>query len=1041
MAQTEAEVEKYWMFITVAESLRRILIACLLGAVLFISVGPARADFVTFETGPVRPLAVSANGLELYATNIPDGELEIFNVTAVGLIKTASVPVGVEPCAVAVASDGRVWVVNHLSDSVSIVDPSLPVPAVVQTLIVGDEPRDIVFAGDTTDRAFITTAHRGQHRLTISGAIGGGDPQLKAEGIGRADVWVFDATAPGTAIGGDPIEIMTFFTDTPRALAVSNDQATVYVAGFHSGNQTTSLSNQAVCNSFNPSTGCINGGLTLPAGMDGPGASVGPPSVVAPFTGSIAKYNNSTNHWENQAGTNVDSVVMFDLPDHDVFAVSADSLIAGGVAEFDHVGTILFNMAVRPGNGKIYVSNIDSPNEVLFEGPGGGGSTVQGRLSLSRVSVLSGVGTVDVRHLNKHIDYSKLHTDTPDLVDPTAKNHSLATPVDMVFSSDGSTLYVAAYGSAKVGVFDANDLESDVFDPTTESANYISTGGGPSGLILDETHNRLYVLTRFDNSINVIDLNNATTFQTVPLFNPEPTIVVEGRPFLYDAFLTSGNGEASCSSCHIFGDVDSLAWNLGNPDGVVTNNNQPAAPFSGPAATFHSMKGPMTTQTFRSIATHGAMHWRGDRLHGIEGEDLCVEVTGAACQEDHSFMNFRVAFEGLVGKDGVLSQADMQKFTDFALQITIPPNPVRNIDNSLTASEANGLANFTTKPIPAPVTCTTCHILDPANGFFGTNGSAGNAAKVPQLRSLHTKVGMFGSFLDVAANVPATHTGDQVRGFGILSTGSTDNPTNFVSAFPGLIATEVDDIVDFLFAFNTDLAPMVGQQVTLDATNAGIVGARIDAMISAASTSFASLAIGSSLKECDLVVSGTVGVARRGWVYRPGPVHFEDDSGATIVDAALRALATTDGPLTYTCVPPGSGTRVGINRDRDAFLDGADNCPDAPNDLQTDTDTDSAGDACDQDDDNDTLLDVYETNTGSFVSAFNTGTDPLLSDTDGDSFDDDFEILEGTDPTNPASFPSVPAVPAASLLGLFILSSISCAISYRMLHRKWAPES
>ena len=50
-------------------------------------------------------------------------------------------------------------------------------------------------------------------------------------------------------------------------------------------------------------------------------------------------------------------------------------------------GTILFNMAVHPINGKIYVSNTESPNEVQFEGPGGGGSTVQGRLSLARISV------------------------------------------------------------------------------------------------------------------------------------------------------------------------------------------------------------------------------------------------------------------------------------------------------------------------------------------------------------------------------------------------------------------------------------------------------------------------------------------------------------------------------------------------------------------------------------------------------------------------------------------------------------------------------
>ena len=62
--------------------------------------------------------------------------------------------------------------------------------------------------------------------------------------------------------------------------------------------------------------------------------------------------------------------------------------------------------------------------------------------------------TVTPRHLNSHIDYTRLHTDTPDLVDPTQIDHSLATPLQPVVSSDGNTLYVAAFGSAKIGVFD-----------------------------------------------------------------------------------------------------------------------------------------------------------------------------------------------------------------------------------------------------------------------------------------------------------------------------------------------------------------------------------------------------------------------------------------------------------------------------------------------------------------------------------------------------------------------------------------------------------
>ena len=49
--------------------------------------------------------------------------------------------------------------------------------------------------------------------------------------------------------------------------------------------------------------------------------------------------------------------------------------------------------------------------------------------------------------------------------------------------------------------------------------------------------------------------------------------------------------------------------------------------------------------------------------------------------------------------------------------------------------------------------------------------------------------------------------------------------------------------------------------------------------------------------------------------------------------------------------------------------------------------------ACNQDSDGDRLGDCYETNTGSFVSATDTGTDPNNADTDGDGISDGDEVL------------------------------------------------
>jgi hypothetical protein len=88
---------------------------------LLITATGAHAAFTTFETGQVRPLALSPDGTKLFATNTPDNRLEIFSVSGAGLTHTGSVPVG-QPLAVAARSNSEVWVVNHLSDSISIID-------------------------------------------------------------------------------------------------------------------------------------------------------------------------------------------------------------------------------------------------------------------------------------------------------------------------------------------------------------------------------------------------------------------------------------------------------------------------------------------------------------------------------------------------------------------------------------------------------------------------------------------------------------------------------------------------------------------------------------------------------------------------------------------------------------------------------------------------------------------------------------------------------------------------------------------------------
>jgi YVTN family beta-propeller protein len=362
--------------------------------------------------------------------------------------------------------------------------------------------------------------------------------------------------------------------------------------------------------------------------------------------------------------------------------------------------------------------------------------------------------------------------------------------------------------------------------------------------VLDEVRERLYVFTRFDNAVSVVDTAARAEIAHVPLYNPEPSDVVAGRPFLYDATVTSSNGEASCAACHVFGDFDSLAWDLGNPDDVVLNNPNPfrvSDPIGMSFADHHPMKGPMATQSLRGMANHGPMHWRGDRTGGND-------PGGNALDEVQAFLKFNVAFDGLLGRGGPIPDPDMEAFTTFILQVTYPPNPVRALDNSLTADESTG-QSFFMNSFPSDVfqSCNGCHALNPSLGFFGSDGFSSfefepQLLKIPHLRNLYQKVGMFGmpavSFFNSGDNGAK---GDQVRGFGFLHDGSVDtvfrfhNTTVFNQTNPGGFPIPNDggipngpagdplrrQIEAFMLAFDSNLAPIVGQQETLDGSQPG----------------------------------------------------------------------------------------------------------------------------------------------------------------------------------------------------------------------------
>ncbi|MFT5357085.1 MAG: DNA-binding beta-propeller fold protein YncE [Polyangiales bacterium] len=861
-------------------------------------------DYVNFESGAVRPLALSADGDTLYALNTPDSRLEIFDLTSTPPVIVASVPVGLDPVALALESATRVWVVNHLSDSISIVDVAATPPHVVQTLLVGDEPRDIVFAGPERSRAFITTAHRGPHSPYPRG-------EFNTPGVGRADVWVFEA-ATGSP---DPLTILNLFGDTPRALAVSPDGSRVYASIFLSGNGTTVVHEGAVCDGGSERGACTTG----PGGMPAPNQNA--EGIGAPETGLIVRDNGTA--FVDELGRDWSDSVRFDLPDYDVFEIDANAETPVKTREWSGVGTVNFAMAVHPTSGELFVANTEAPNEVRFEGPGtlvrslglreGQPATVRSHLHEARITVIDG-DSVEAHRLNPHLDYEAAPSDD-------VRHRTLATPVAMAMNAAGTTLYVAALGSSSIGVIDVDALREGVVD--TRYARVISLRepwpGGPVGLVLDEGRGQLYVLNRFDNSVALIDLSGGEQSR-ISMHTPEPAEVIQGRPVFYDALASSSHGEASCSSCHVFGDFDGLAWDLGNPDDELRSNPNPRGPVGG-GQPFHPMKGPMTTQTFRGMSNQGPMHWRGDRTGGYDGDAL---------DEHAAFVAFNGAFEGLLGREeGALTEEEMSRFADFALTITSPPNPIRQLDNALREDEERGRDFYMNRNSDMIATCNGCHVVDRSEGFFGTSGlttfeNETQHFKVPHIRNMYQKVGMFGlspsPFFDDAA-LGNAHMGPQVRGFGYLHDGSTDTVLRFFHAgvFTGFRnAQEREDVTAFVMASDAELAPVVGQQTTGSAADSAFLD-RADLFIARASA--AQVFPSGTLRECDLVVHAVDSGELRGWLLGADGRFRSDRAGEPPIDAEALA-GSVSSVLTMTCFPPGSGTRAALDRDGDGVLNG-----------------------------------------------------------------------------------------------------------------------
>jgi DNA-binding beta-propeller fold protein YncE len=820
----------------------RRVIPALVGTILFAGLATAphnlisrtqtSPDFVHFESAHVHPACLTPSGDRLLVVNTPDNRLSVFDLAAGPLSSSsriAEIPVGLEPVSVAALSDSEAWVVNQLSDDISIVN--LNTMHVRSILRVGDDPGDVVFAGSPV-RAYVSVAQFDLVKV-----------------IDPANL----STVATIAVGGR----------LPRALARTADGSKVYVAMMQANNRTSILSASRLPED------------SIPQDIDFPKDTL---NGNAPKTSFIIQQQGQD--WFDFYGNLWNSKIKYQMADAAVVEISTATnsvtrSFGGWGGGNTRLGSENLALAVSPADGRIAVTNTRARNLLRFE------PRLIGYLVETQYSSIDQGGTINDRKLNPHIDY---------LVAPGTQaeaDSAIGIPTGVAYSGNGLRAYVTSLATDKLAVVNPYG------GPLSTVRARVSVLEGPTGVVVDPARPALYVVGRMRNQVQSV--STATLAAGAPVsigFDPTPNAIVHGRKFFYGGF-TSAHGDQSCASCHTFGDSDELGWDLGDPAGasLPAPAGQPDPLLQGS----HPMKGPMVTQSLRGLPNTGLLHWRGDR------ENLEA---------------FNSAFLSLMGRATALADSEMAAFGDFVLPLVYPPNPNRHLDNSLPdappgqPSAARGQAIYLNAVVQADgKRCVDCHSVTNGTNTLLVNHAALQESqdfKVPHLRNLYRKYG----FIDQPGAI-------NKRGFGYTHDGSVDTLFDFVQNPRFTFPNGDDDRRDldaFLRCFDTGMAPAVGYQIGFDGTNIADPEAlaRVDTLRGQ-----------SDAGNCDLVAKGRVSGQPRGWLYQGSDLWMGDKTGeSTIATAGLLALADLGSEVTLAGVPKGSGQRIGLDRDRDTYLDG-----------------------------------------------------------------------------------------------------------------------
>ncbi len=643
----------------------------------------------TFNSPHANPIAIV--GGRVYVANTPADTVDVIDAERREVVRR--IHVGIDPVSVAARPDGReVWVGNHVSDSVSVIDSDPrsrtfgQVVATVQdvdpdTLATRfDEPVGIAFANNRKAYVALSTSNR----------------------VAVVNVRTRQVT-----------KHLPIRAQDPRALAVRH--ARLYVIPFESNNQ-SQLS------------GCLADDID------------GDVCTFDAFEHVFANNNVLSENYE------ADIVKNLDVPDRDLFVFH--TITDRPLRTVETVGTLLYGLAVD-SRGRVFVAQTDARNTAN----GRAGTRQHGLAEMENRAFLNQITRVDCASGCGSPRFYDLEPLPPRHPEP---GMALATPFGIQVSDDDSTLVATAAGSDRLFTVDVRTgqvLGRVAVGAAPRGVALVSDADGApdEAWVLNAVANSVSLVDVSSPSsptlLDTVELQDPThpvVKQGRIAFNDA------------DASSTGTFSCESCHpdghTDQLIWVLDTP--NCGAGDGPVAENDEPRKEQLDRGCTQVPPRLTMPVRGLRDTQPYHWDGIPGDPYGGRNTESILVDVD-PNCQVDEPESCTRHLVDGSLattmcdvgdcpandeGDAGLLDGDTRDALARFILSIPYPPAPSRPLDNALTRSARDGFFEFSFindagGRATGAQTCGDCHKMP----FLVSTNTPGTGMEAPTWRGAYDR--------------------------------------------------------------------------------------------------------------------------------------------------------------------------------------------------------------------------------------------------------------------------------------------------------------